>query len=119
MRDEKDEFVASVVEFMETAGRVQFGDAVKGFWVYAEDLCPCCATRPIDATLMRGKKGLSINSFIYRDRGVLIGYLLCGVCAQQIFADAQKNPYKQTEKHTAIERTLIAAYHRQLALSEA
>jgi hypothetical protein len=90
--------------------KLQFGDAIKSYWFYDGDLCPACNRRPIGAIKFKGKDALSLNAFIYRQRGVLIGYLLCETCAGQIFRDAKKNPYTQTPLHAEIERNLIAAY---------
>ena len=68
---------------------------------------------------IKGKDALSLNVFIYRPRGVLIGYFLCQRCATHIFNEAQKNPYEQTPLHTDIEQNLIAAYHNHLASLDA
>jgi hypothetical protein len=91
--------------------KAQFGDAVKSFWLYDDELCPACNLRPIGPIKYKGEDALSLNAFIYRPRGVLIGYFLCEPCARRIFEDAQKNPYTQTAVHTEIERNLIIAYH--------
>ena len=92
--------------------KAQFGNAVKSFWFYDSDRCPACVKRPIDIVKFKGQAALSINAFIYRERGVLIGYFLCATCAKQIFKDAQKHPYQQTAVHTAIETNLMAAYDK-------
>jgi hypothetical protein len=99
--------------------RMQFGDAIKSYWFYDGDLCPACNRRPIGTIKFKGEDALSMNAFIYRQRGVLIGYLLCETCAAQIFRDAQKNPYTQTPVHAEIERTLIAGYHAFLGKLDA
>lgn len=99
--------------------KAQFGSAVKSFWFYDGALCPACAARPIGVVKFKGKDALAINAFIYRERGVLIGYFLCETCAKYIFKEAQKNPYRQTPKHAAIERNLTAAYHKHLASLDA
>jgi hypothetical protein len=99
--------------------KAQFGDVVKFFWLYDGGLCPGCAEHSIGAVGLKGKDELSVNAFIYRERGVLIAYLLCESCARFIFNEARKNPYHETSKHTHIERTLIAAYHKHLASLDA
>jgi hypothetical protein len=114
--DESEALAAQIVEMMMSYGQAQFGDAVKAYWVYAGDLCPGCLKRPIDAMKYKGKEGLAINSFIYRERGVLIGYLLCSQCAKGIYEAA---PRPDDELHQNIERNLIAAYHRYLASLDA
>ena len=95
-------------------GKAQFGSAVKSFWFYDGDLCPACLEREFGAVKFKGKDALAINGFIYRERGVLIGYFLCGTCAEYIHAEAKKNPYKQTPMHADIEANLITAYQKHL-----
>lgn len=115
MHDSKTE-ADKILEMMYMQGKAQFGDAMKSFWVYDGDLCPGCLARPIDRIKFKGKKdALSINGFIYRPRGVLIGYFLCETCANYIFTEAEKNPYKQTPLHADIERNLADAYLRYLS----
>lgn len=94
--------------------KAQFGDAIKSFWFYDGDFCPGCSVRPIGTVKINGKDAVAINSFIYRQRGTLIGYFLCGECATYIHAEAKKNPYKETPMHAEIERNLIAGYHKHL-----
>jgi hypothetical protein len=108
-----------VLEALFKQAKAQFGDAVKSFWFYDGALCPGCMARPIDVMKFKGKDALSLNAFIYRPRGVLIGYFLCQTCATYIFDEAQKNPSKQTPLHTDIERNLAAAYHKHLASLDA
>jgi len=98
--------------------RAQFGDAVKGFWFYDGEPCPGCGF-PVDVMKYKGKDALSLNAFIYRPRGVLIGYALCGLCAQQIFQGAERNPRVQTPLHAVIERNLITAYRKYLNSQDA
>lgn len=99
--------------------RRQFGKAIKSFCFYDADLCPGCAERPGGPIKFKGKDALAINAFIYRVRGVLIGYFLCESCAKYIFKEAQKHPYRRTTKHADIERNLSAAYHKHLASLDA
>jgi len=108
-----------MLQLIFTQGKAQFGDAVKSFWFYDGDFCPGCMARPIGAIKFKGKDAVAINAFIYRARGVLIGYFLCETCAKFIFKEAQKNPYKQTPLHTDIEKNLTAAYHKHLSSLDA
>jgi len=87
--------------------KAQFGNAVKAYWWYDGELCPGCMSRPIDATMYEGKEALSINGFMYRERGVLIAYFLCGKCAGKLVAE---KPTKPTSMHKAIEDNLVSAY---------
>jgi len=108
-----------ILSLMFKQAKMQFGDAVKSFWFYEGDLCPGCLARPFGVIRMKGEKALSLNAFIYRPRGVLIGYFLCEICANYIFKEAEKNPYKQTPLHTDIERNLADAYLRYLSSLDA
>lgn len=93
--------------------RAQFGNAVKSIWFYEPDPCPGCG-RSIDAMRHRGKQALSMNTFIYRKRGILIGYFLCGRCGNKIHSNAAKNPGIETKLHAKIEANLKAGYERNL-----
>ncbi len=99
--------------------KAQFGDAIKSFWFHDGDMCPACAKRRIDVIKFKGQAALAINAFIYRERGVLIGYFLCGTCAKYIFNEAEKNPYRQTPLHANIEQNLTTAYLKHLASLDA
>lgn len=57
----------------------------------------------------QGQRALSLNAFIYRERGILIGYTLCSRCAKQVLQAT-----KQTPLHTTIEANLIKAYLQHL-----
>ncbi|MEZ4591749.1 MAG: hypothetical protein R3D55_11510 [Chloroflexota bacterium] len=91
----------------------QFGRVMKGYWFYEPDDCPGCG-RPVDAMKIQGKEALSVNGFIYRKRGTLIGYLLCNRCASEIHRSAQKRPGVQIGRHDIIEKTLAAAYEAHM-----
>ena len=100
----------STEEILETM-KAQFGDAARAYWVYDDDLCPRCLKRKIDEMMYEGKNALSINAFMYRERGVLIAYLLCGQCATDIMAHSKYGP---TSMHKPMEENLISAYLRHL-----
>jgi hypothetical protein len=93
--------------------RAQFGNVVKGYWFYQEDPCPGCG-RAIDAAKFKGQDALSLNAFIYRERGILIGYFLCGRCAKHIFQAVKVTPGKQTPLHATVETNLVKAYLKHL-----
>jgi hypothetical protein len=90
-----------------------FGDAVKSHWLHDGDGCPGCG-REISAVRWKGQDVISLNTFIYRRRGVLIGYLLCGTCGEYVMRAGQDPLVKHTELHDVIEQTLIQAYERYL-----
>jgi hypothetical protein len=102
-----------------TQAYAQFGKAIQSFWFYDGDLCPACTKNAIDVMKYIGKDAVPINAFIYRQRGVLIGYFLCETCIRYILKEARKNPYQQTPLHADIERNLIAAYTKHLASLDA
>ena len=103
MPEEKKLTPEGIIDMM----KAQFGNAVKAYWFYDGDFCPCCLSRPIDEMMFEGKKALSINAFMYREKGVLIAYLLCGKCAETLMAQSPKEP---TPMHKTIEENLISGY---------
>ncbi len=56
-----------------------------------------------------GKNAVSLNTYIFREHAVLIGYLLCGKCAKQLFKKGE-DAGKHLPLHDAIEKTLKASY---------
>ena len=104
-----------VLKLMYEQGKAQFGSAMKGFWVYGGDLCPACMQQSAGEVNFKGEKALSINGFMYRERGILIGYFLCEICSLFIHENAQKHPHQETPLHTKIEKNLKEAYQRHLA----
>jgi hypothetical protein len=107
MPSDNDAFFANILSMF----KAHFGSAAKAYWVYDGDLCPCCLMRPVDVMRYQGKEALSVNAFMYRDRGALIAYLLCGECAEHIMTHANSKP---TSLHGAIEKNLAAAYLQHL-----
>jgi hypothetical protein len=117
--DERQAYAHEALKKMFKQAKVQFGDEARGFWFYEDELCPGCLESPIDAMKFKGEDALSLNAFIYRERGILIGYFLCGLCAAYIFEHAERHPGVQTPLHGKIERNLIAAYHKHLSSLDA
>jgi hypothetical protein len=103
---------AAVAKMFKMA-KSQFGDAVKSHWLYDSDACPGCG-REIDAVKWQGEDAISLNAFIHRKPGVLIGYMLCGHCGEQVMRAGQSPFKRQTPLHTKIEQTLIQAYERYI-----
>jgi len=119
LSDENKAVIDEILGKLYAQAKAQFGNTIKSFWFYDSGLCPACTERPIGVVKFKGKDALAINAFVYRERGVLIGYFLCEICAKYIFKEAQKNPYRQTPIHADIERNLITAYHKHLASLDA
>ena len=113
-----DDYLNNALTQMFQQAQTQFGDAVKAHWFHGSESCPGCG-REVDAMTYKGENALSLNAFIYRERGVLIGYLLCGHCAGKIVKDAEKNPYQQTALHAKIEENLIEAYKQYIRTLDA
>ena len=91
----------------------RFGNAIKAYWFYDKDPCPGCG-RKVDAMRHKGHDAISLNSYIYRKRGVLIGYFLCGRCANEIHRSARRRPGVQIARHDTIEATLDKAYEAHM-----
>lgn len=100
-----------MLELLFLQSQIQFGDAVRKRWMHDGDNCPGCG-KEITAMKFKKKKALSLNAFIFREHGVLIAYLLCGKCAQQIHGAADKTG--QLPIHDKIEETLKSAYIKHL-----
>ena len=105
----------NILKAMYEQGKAQFGSAMKGFWLYEGDLCPACLQNSAGEVNFQGEKALSINGFMYRERGILIGYFLCEICTLFIHEHAKKHPYQETPLHTKIETNLKEAYQRHLS----
>ena len=105
--------VSDLLEQLYRQAQIQFGSAVKSRWMYDGDGCPGCG-REIDTMKYRGKKALSLNAFIFREHGVLIAYLLCGRCANEILQESKSNPFGPTPLHAVIERNLKEAFVKHL-----
>jgi hypothetical protein len=53
---------------------------------------------------------------MYRKRGIIIAYFLCGDCATAILAHTV---YEKTSRHEAIEANLVSAYERHIGSMDA
>ena len=104
--------VYATLDLMFEQTRAHFGNAVKGTWFYQGDPCPGCGGK-VDTPEYESSRALSLNAFIYRKRGILIGYFLCADCADRVFKAAQQKPGVQTPLHETIEKALADAFDRQ------
>ena len=107
-KNEADEMLEQIFQ----QAQMQFGGAIKSRWFYDGDCAGCGGE--VTATKFKGRDNLSLNAFIFREHGVLIGYMLCGKCAKYIFRKAEKNPLKQTRLHAEIEKNLKQAFVKKL-----
>jgi len=93
-----------MLEILYTRAQRQFGSAVRLRWFHSLDPCPGCGKK-IGAMKWKGEDVLSLNAFIFREHGVLIGYLLCGKCGKKVINSTETTPL-----HLKIEETLKRAY---------
>ena len=92
----------------------QFGDAIKSHWFNESEICPDYG-RQVGYIKHKGKDAISLNFFIHRKPGVLIGYFLCDRCQKEIFRAAKRNPGVQIARHDAIESNLVTAYQQHMS----
>jgi hypothetical protein len=100
--------IGNLLDQLFRQAQMQFGSAIKSRWFYDRDDCPGCG-QEIGAMKWKKKKALSLNAFIYREHGVLIGYLLCGKCGKQVMAATENLPL-----HADVEKNLKQAFLRHL-----
>lgn len=87
---------------------MRFGSAINGCWFYDGNDCPGCGKK-IGAMKYKGKEALSLNSYIFRDHGVLIIYLLCGKCGNKVIRATSDLPL-----HAEIEKNVKSGFIKQL-----
>ena len=104
--------IEAAMEKMLALCQAQYGDAIKTYWFYSESVCPCCGKRQTVVFKHENENAVSLNAFMYRERGVLIGYVLCGFCISELLKTSQK---RQMIMHENIEKNLIAAYQKYMS----
>ena len=109
----QEEQINKVMGQLLAQAHLQFGDAVKGAWLHDQARCPGCA-RKAGRVSHKGKTAVSLNAYIYRRRGILIGYRLCNRCANMIHRANKRNPGVQIGLHYEIEENLGQAYENHL-----
>jgi len=114
MDNETAEAAEAAMAQMFMQAQMQFGKAIKGYWFYEADPCPGCGGEIDAGKVVQSDREISLNAFIYRPRGVLIGYFLCNKCAKKIHQAAKRNPGKQIGLHDNIEKNLSDAYRKHL-----
>lgn len=105
--------IEDIFEQLFRQARMQFGNAIRGRWMHDGEGCPGCGK---EIGVMKYKKtdALSLNAFIFREHGVLIAYMLCGRCANHIFRQSKKNPYRKLPIHDEIEKNLKRAFVKHM-----
>lgn len=93
---------------MYAQAQMRFGTVVKGRWFYDADDCPGCRKK-VGGMKFKGKDAMSLNSFIYREHGVLMIYLLCGKCGNKVMKATANTPL-----HVEIEKNLKERFIKQL-----
>ncbi len=98
-----------MMEMIFHKAQMQFGQAaIKGRWFHDGDGCPGCGGQ-INYFKLKKKNLLSINAFIFREHGVVIAYLLCGKCGQEVIKAKSDTPL-----HGEIEKNLKQAFLKHL-----
>ncbi len=105
---------ATAIEQMLSLCKAQYGESIKAYWFYKEDLCPGCAKRQVEIFKYKHEDAFSLNTFMYNELGVLIGYTLCGICVADLHKTSKK---RQAIMHDRIEKHLIEAYRKHLSLA--
>jgi hypothetical protein len=103
-----DKEIAEMLEMIFRQAQMQFGSAVKSRRLHDGDGCPGCGAA-INVMKYKKKNCLSLNAYIYREHGVLIAYLLCSKCANQVIKATKDLPL-----HAEIEKNLKAAFIKHL-----
>lgn len=98
--------IKQAVDALLSNAQEMYGDAWDNFWMCEEEICPCCKKRKVEAFKSGEEFLVSLNSYIYRDFRVLIGYLLCGQCIADLF----KPGARQKIMYSRIEDNLKKAY---------
>jgi len=111
--DTQDPFTAAI-EKMLSLCQAQYGESIKAYWFYKEDLCPGCSKRQVEIFKFKHEDAFSLNAFMYHEMSVLIGYMLCGICVADLRKTSKK---RQAMMHDRIEKHLTEAYHKHLALA--
>ncbi len=112
-----DESIDNALTQMFLQMQAQFGDAVKSYWFNDSGICPGCGQQ-VGKVQYKSKDVVSLNAFIYREVGVLIGYFLCQRCMKEVFRTAKQTPGQQGPRHDAIEANLVAAYQQHVSAME-
>lgn len=109
-RQKAEAFIAAQFEELVAMNKARYGKLFQTTWMYNDEVCPCCARRKAEVGETPGPFPLSLNTFLYNEQQVLIGYMLCRVCAMDLLETSKK---RKTLMHERIEQCLIAAYERQ------
>ncbi len=105
-------FLAAKFEEMVAWHKTRYGHLFTTSWMYSDPGCPCCGKRKVAIWETQGQYMASLNGFVYNEQRVLIGYLLCQVCALALLETSQQ---QKVVMHQRIERRLMAAYQRYQA----
>jgi hypothetical protein len=105
-------FLAAKFEELVAWHKTRYGHLFTTSWMYYDEWCPCCGKRRVAIWETDGHYMASLNGFIYNEQRVLIGYLVCPVCALALLETSKQ---RQVVMHQRIERCLRAAYRRYQA----
>jgi hypothetical protein len=106
--------ILELLDVMFRQMQMQTGRAIRDRWFHDGEGCPGCGLA-IKAMKFKGKNALSLNTFIDREHGVLIAYMLCGKCARRVIRDSKTvPPGGTTPLHIEIEKNLKQALVKHL-----
>jgi hypothetical protein len=97
--------IDELLDAMFRAAKMQFGPAARSMFMYREKDCPGCSGKMKPAK-SKGKDLLSLNTFFYREHGVIIAYMLCGKCAKLAIKLSEATHPGTTPLHQEIEKNL-------------
>ena len=96
--------IAELMDTLFLQAKIRFGRAIKVTTFHDRDECPGCGGK-ISTGKHKGQDTISLNTFIFREHGMLIAYLLCGKCGKKVIKATTDTPL-----HAEIENNLKKAY---------
>ncbi len=101
--------IDELMDAMFRAAKMQFGPAGRSMWMHRETECPGCSGK-MKPMRSKGKDLLSLNTFFFREQGVIIAYMLCGKCAKQAIKLNETTHPGSTPLHQEIEKNLKSTF---------
>ena len=92
--------IAELMDTLFLQAKIRFGRAIKGTTFHDRDECPGCGGK-LSTGKHKGQDTISLNTFIFREHGMLIAYLLCGKCGKKVIKATTDTP-----QHAEIENNL-------------
>ncbi len=96
--------ITELMDALFLQAKIRFGSAIKGSTFHDREECPGCGGK-ISTGKHKGTDTISLNTFIFREHGVLIAYLLCAKCGKKVIKATSDSPL-----HAEIEKNLKKAF---------